>query len=484
MRKRHPWRDAAVCLVFSIHNGYNCFTFLNFTNFAPAAALLNITEPEVGLITTVGFIGILATLPAVALCRWHRTLLLFSGILNATAPILRYVAASGDDWSRTLRFQCILLSNFLQGGAFGVLGAWPAVLAAQWPTHRRTLVTAITSLSNYVGGSIGTLTMPLVANSAGSLLGVLRVQAFASIPLSLTLVTWVWIPPVGSDNPQDDSSGTPDHSSGRNGLRHMLRRCLCRRRPALTLTTLGVVVGVSLGLQGMIQGMLTGAGFTPVESGLANTLYQLSAAALGILVGGRVRSARSLVPTLSVLHAVAATAYLMLALLCSAVHSALSVGRLPFAAAPALMLVAAVLLGASLLGMLPFALQLSVHEAGVDENVSSSCVYLVAMAIAAGLVQVSASVGALVSVSLIGGLLGVEMALFLLLRRLILHGRAACRLTREPLLLPGGVAGARSQTQGQTAATADAVTSDIAHHSSGYSSEAARQRPGGEAGPL
>ena len=40
---------AALCLlVFSLHNGWNCFVFLNYVNYSPARALLNATDPEIG----------------------------------------------------------------------------------------------------------------------------------------------------------------------------------------------------------------------------------------------------------------------------------------------------------------------------------------------------------------------------------------------------------------------------------------------------
>ena len=64
----------------------------------------------------------------------------------------------------------------------------------QWPEERRTVVTAVASLSNYVGGAAGVLFMPAVATSAPALLEVFRLQAFACVPLGLLMATWLWIP--------------------------------------------------------------------------------------------------------------------------------------------------------------------------------------------------------------------------------------------------------------------------------------------------
>jgi hypothetical protein len=383
---------------------YNCFTFLNFTNPDPAAALLRISSEQVGFITTVGFMGIFFTLPLVTVCRCHRTLLVFAGVLNAAAPVLRYVAAANEDLlyvPQSMRYQAVLMSSFFQGNAFGIIGAWPAVLATEWPLRRRTFVTAIASLSNYVGGAIGTLSMPLIAGDASALLGVFRAQAWACLPLVLLISTWGWIPAV------------PVRLAGAAPLRLVdeLRTCCCHMQQALTIVTLGLAVGLSLALQGGVQVVLLGVGFSSVEGGTANTLYQLSAAVVGLALGGRIRNARGLAPTLCVLHACAIASYTALAGLCAVVGA---FGR--FDAAPGLMLAAITMLGASLMGMLPFALQLAVEEVLVSEAVVSSAVYMVAMVVAASLVQAMASFHAMTSIALIGGLLGLEAFCFLQLR--------------------------------------------------------------------
>ena len=50
-------RAVAGLAVFSLHNAWNCWCFLNFTNFKPAEELLRVGNSEVGLITTAGWLG-------------------------------------------------------------------------------------------------------------------------------------------------------------------------------------------------------------------------------------------------------------------------------------------------------------------------------------------------------------------------------------------------------------------------------------------
>ena len=141
--------------------------FLNFTSFKPAEELLGVSESQVGFITTAGWLGILLMLPVVTLCTWHRSLLFFAGVLNVGAPVMRYFAARGGN------YPVVAFTNFLQGASFGVIGAWPPMLAAmQWPQQRRALVIAVASLSNYVGGAVGVVFFASV--SASGLLAAFR----------------------------------------------------------------------------------------------------------------------------------------------------------------------------------------------------------------------------------------------------------------------------------------------------------------------
>ena len=329
-----------ILLVYSLHNGWNCWVFLNFTNFAPAQELLNVSAEEIGLLTTVGFVGILFGLPFATLCTYQRTVLVTGGALNAAAPVLRYYAVLGGHG-----YIGVLVSSFLQGVAFGLIGAWPAMLAAlQWAPQHRTLVTAVASLSNYVGGAAGTIAMPIIADSAASLLEVFRLQALACVPLTLALASWLWLPPA------DDAA-----AHGARSVRGELERCCRTGRNALLLFAFGSAVGVSLALQGTVQHILEGSGFTAVEAGVANTCYQLAAAVVGVLLSRCIASPRALPPTVRALQLVAAASLAGLTLLCAVVGRNGRNGRLD--AAAILLVLCASVLGGSLLGMLPFVLQ-------------------------------------------------------------------------------------------------------------------------------
>ena len=112
------------------------------------------------MLTTAGMLGILGAVPLVPLSprSWQRALLFVGGathlfeptsaaaasarahplllaaLLNVAAPVLRYFAASQRSYA------WVLISNVLQGCAFGIIGAWPPMLASlQWPERRRTV---------------------------------------------------------------------------------------------------------------------------------------------------------------------------------------------------------------------------------------------------------------------------------------------------------------------------------------------------------
>ena len=133
------------------------------------------------------------------------TLLFAAGVMNVGPPVLRYWAALRGS------YELVALSNFLQGAAFGVLGAWPAMLAAlQWPEEKRTLVTAVASLSNYVGGAAGVTFMPAMADTASKLLEIFRWQSYISVLLFFLMFTWLWIPPsraAGADGAAAEAHG-------------------------------------------------------------------------------------------------------------------------------------------------------------------------------------------------------------------------------------------------------------------------------------
>ena len=124
---RLPLRWRLVFLsVYALHNAWNCWVFLNFSNFAPAKALLQSTDEQIGFITTVGWLGICATLPLVAVCSWHRTLLVAACLVNSLAPIVRYLTvdvcyqrAKGGALlvhnGQSCSYGLVVLSSFLSG---------------------------------------------------------------------------------------------------------------------------------------------------------------------------------------------------------------------------------------------------------------------------------------------------------------------------------------------------------------------------------
>lgn len=107
--------------------------------------------------------------------------------------------------------------------------------------------------------------------------------------------------------------------------------------------TLGLAVGTSLLLQGVLQQCLVNVGLSAAQSGLANALYQSSAAVVGVSIGLRVTSPTGTVRVLNVLH-------------CITVLSALSLVFFAAVGGTTGLLLACVGLGIALMGMLPFAL--------------------------------------------------------------------------------------------------------------------------------
>lgn len=73
------WKAVVIVAVFSLHNGWNCFVFLDFANYPPVNELLHIDDSQTGFINSMGWFGILSTLPLVTVCTWHRCLLVAVG---------------------------------------------------------------------------------------------------------------------------------------------------------------------------------------------------------------------------------------------------------------------------------------------------------------------------------------------------------------------------------------------------------------------
>jgi hypothetical protein len=410
-------KAAAILAVFSLHNAWNCWVFLNFTNFGPAEELLGVGDAEIGFITTVGWLGILSTVPLVTVCTCHRMLLAAAGLLNVVPPVLRYFAALHGS------YKVVALTNFLQGGSFGVLGAWPAMLAAlQWPEERRTLVTAVASLSNYVGGAAGVLFMPAMADTKEHLLDIFYVQAWISGGLFLLMGTWLWIPPVGGGSGLEvgggDGAGAAA-AAAKLTLGQELRLCLRPSGAGPVVLAFGVLVGVSLLLQGMNQFILAGVGYSDLQAGAGNTVYQLAAALVGVGLGSRVTGEAGLRKVLPPLHAGMVGGLAVLGGLCAVlVHRGSGGAPSVFPGAVPVMVATMGLLGATLMGMLPFCLQQAVYAASpASENVVSGLIYLIAMLVAAGGTQLVAAIDPLISVGLVVAVLLVETSAYCFLVR-------------------------------------------------------------------
>lgn len=403
------FRAYAVLITFSLHNGWNCWASMNFVNFVPAQALLDVDEEvpsprhrtrpfdmlsracilrsqTIGIINMCGFVGVLAGLPAVMVCRWPRVLLMLSGLFNVLPIVLRYTGALHRSW------MLVATSNFLVNAAFGVLGAWPPMLASsQWPEARRGAVISVASLSNAVGGALGTLAMPRLAGTALGLLEVLRLQIHVAALLGAMLGCWLWIPPLHmprASNPVVELRRASHRSGGRAALLDLAASCL--------------LVGVSLLLAGTNQFWLSSLGLSATDSGVANTVYQVVGVAVGVGLGGCAGGERAVRQVLRALHAVLALAIAGAAVLCTQLRADPTGAKLPEGAGPAVLALMA-LLGGSLMGMLPFLMQQAERALSpLPENVVSGMLYFGALLITATLTRVCTSIAPLSSFKLIG----------------------------------------------------------------------------------
>jgi hypothetical protein len=101
-------------------------------------------------------------------------------------------------------------------------------------------------------------------------------------------------------------------------------------------------------------------------------------------------------------------AFAALVALCAAVQ-----GLGVFAGSFPLMLLVETLLGVSLMGMLPFALQQAVLDCQpASENVVAGLIYIIAMSLAAIFMIVSTQVPALTLLAMMGGMMAVELLAF------------------------------------------------------------------------
>lgn len=308
------------------------------------------------------------------------------------------------------------------GSAFGVLGVWPAMLAAvHWREHRRALVIAIAGLSNYVGGAAGVLFFPTFANTADELLNVFRIQAFASAVLGALMLSWCWLPAfhegvsamkaleatVDASPLQSIPDLTTAPSTHALTIKQELRLIFKGRAP-FQVVCFGIFVGSSLALQGISPFIFSSVGFSSINSGLSNACYQLSAAVVGVGLGSRVQNQKHLRHALRTLHIVMLVSIAAIFGLCLLVR-AYGV----FAGAPAIVVVFMIFLGGSLMGALPFCIQQLLYTAHpVSENVASGCLYMIAAPLAAILTQLSTVLDPVIALLLIMILLVLELAIY------------------------------------------------------------------------
>jgi len=382
-----------IIVTFSLHNAYNCWFFLNFTNFKPAESLYQVSEADIGLITTAGWIGIIVGLPLLV-TKWHRSMLLFSGFLNTAPSLLRsYVSHNLSEFHGV---DIVILTNFLAGVSFGVLGAWPAMLASQWPQEWRATITAICSLSNYAGGTAAVLTMPLIADEADGLLRVFEYQSYIAIALMVSTLTWSWIPPY-------ESSNSTDLSTSVSAL-------------TLRLSCNGLIIGITLLLQGMNQYVFSSFGFSDFASGAANSVYQGTAAVSGVALSLRVVDVDGVFFTRRKMVTMGAFGYLFFCVFL------LTTGGKGKAAECTLYFLNAIL-GSTLMGALPLLLLESINEVNygndecVGENVVCGVVYFEAIAVAAVLTFLTTDESGSTTILVVGGLLIAALTGTLILDR-------------------------------------------------------------------
>jgi len=166
--------------------------------------VLNASEAEVDMIITMGWLGMLLTVPIATLIKDHGKWFWIAACANVAVPIVRYFAAL------MANVKIVIATNFVAGMSAGIFSTWPVMLAAMWPGDERAYINAVASLSNYAGGAIAVLMIPVVAVDPGTLKFFLLVQAFFS-------------------------AGPLGEASAPNALGHALR-CLmgCSRLPLFT----------------------------------------------------------------------------------------------------------------------------------------------------------------------------------------------------------------------------------------------------------
>lgn len=388
-------RGLTVLFVYCLHNAWTCWTMLTPSGDAPVTeALFDISERQLGFAQTLGTLGMLCSLPVAMFCRWRRGLLWCACGLNFTAVPLRYFAA------RWHSYEVFVATLVAQGVAFAVIAVWPALLASMlFPEERWAAVIAVAGLSNYAGGALCSVLTPIFTGGTGEgLLHVLLVESYVSLALLGLAVTFLWIPATVELNAPS--------------CRAELRACL--RAPALPqLLAFGLLLGVSIGLQCSSPMLLQDSGFTTGAAGAGNAVYQLAAAVLGVALGGAVSDRQTLRTVIAYLHIVAALAVALLLGVCVQASRA-APGAWSFAA----LVLAELLLGSSLMGMLPFATQQLVYAAEpATENFVTGFLNVVMMLVATLLNYAVPALGGVRSAVLISGLVLAEATCYVCIDR-------------------------------------------------------------------
>jgi len=360
-----------------------------------AESLFNITETQIGLMGSMAVLSILLFLPISMFCRWRRALLCFGVIVNIAPVPLRYFAAEQQS------FPILMAAMIMQAFGFGVLAVWPALIAAYFFTEERwAVVIAIAGLSNYIGGALGALFTPIwTGNTSEGLASVLKMQAFLSVPLFVLSASFFWIPAM-----QAEAEAV--------SLKDEARAC-SKPTARAEILSFGTLVGVSIALQCSNPMMLQDSGFTTNQAGVGNCVYQLAAAVVGIGIGGMVTQRQQLKSVIRQLHFVSFLSAGLLLVVCAITEDS---HRSPVLVAA--MIAVQMLLGASVMGILPFATTQLVYTAHpASENCITGLLNVVAMGLSTVLNFVMPAIGGVQSATLIFAIVLAETLFFAAMQR-------------------------------------------------------------------
>lgn len=184
-------------------------------------------------------------------------------------------------------------------------------------------------------------------------------------------------------------------------------RICCKPQVLTQMLAYGVVIGVSVALQATNTIMLEDSGFSTQEAGEGNCVYQLAASIIGVGVGSLVTSQERLRTVLRGIHALAVVSSASVLAVCVTVSSSRGAGTLWS------MLLSQGCLGASVMGILPFATQQLVYAARpASENFVCGFLQVVSMSIAAVLTFVGPSIGGIPSAATFFALVLLEAFVF------------------------------------------------------------------------